>query len=189
MASASRLKSPMTFSNRTERPVFVTPFRHRQRVRLIPFQPLLRFYSHVQRQLTVNTVNTFMIEPKAFYITWIQVAEATTPVFLAIGYTDQPVNNNAIFFTQFGLVTITTFSDNKQLAGKAYADISISDRLLRHLLSKRWPHHLWTHRFYARIPPGSTFTVTHHTFRSGRAANRNPSFTIEMQNHTYLQKN
>lgn len=94
-----------------------------------------------------------MIEPKAFYITWIQVAEATTPVFLAIGYTDQPVNNNAIFFAQFGLVTITTFSDNKQLAGKAYADISISDRLLRHLLSKRWPHHLWTHRFYARIPP------------------------------------
>lgn len=53
------------------RPAFVSVFRHYQRFRFIPFQSFLRLYSHVQRQLAVNPVHPFVVEPEAFDITQV----------------------------------------------------------------------------------------------------------------------
>ena len=77
-----------------------------------------------------------MIELKAVYVTQVQKAQTKTPVALTVGDAEQPVSNNRVFFIQLKLIAIATFADSKQLAGKTYADASVSDRVLCHLLSE-----------------------------------------------------
>jgi len=84
-----------------------------------------------------------VINPEAFYVTLVLKAQAKSPVALTVSDAEQPAGNDLIFLIQLRLVAIATFADNKQLAGKTYADIPAPDRILRHLLSKRWLYHFF----------------------------------------------
>jgi len=53
--------------------------RHRQCVRLIPFQAFLGLYTQVQLQFAVNAINALMIPAKALHIPQIQKTQAKAP--------------------------------------------------------------------------------------------------------------
>lgn len=84
-----------------------------------------------------------MVEAEAFYVAQVQKAQAKPPVALTASDAEQSVGNDLIFLIQLRLIAIATFADNKQLAGKTYADIPAPDCILRHLLSTRWRHHFF----------------------------------------------
>ena len=75
------------------RPALVDGFRHRQRFRLLPNNPLSRLDPQVQLQFAVNAIHPLVIPSVALHVAQIQKAQPESPVALVVGQADQVVGD------------------------------------------------------------------------------------------------
>src|SRR6056297_2327209 len=121
------------------RPDFVDRRRHRQRLRHLSNDALLRLDPQVQLQRPVDPIDPLVIPWEALDIAQKQKAQPKPPVLLVAGQADQPIGNLGVLVRQLRLIPIAVLADEKRLAGQADADRPTLDCLFGHLPATRWP--------------------------------------------------
>ena len=80
-------------SHKIHRPGDIRCIRHRQNIRLLPFQPLSRLDPQVQFQLASDTIDAFVVPRMALHVARVQKTPAKPPSFAAIRQVCQKIGH------------------------------------------------------------------------------------------------
>src|SRR5690606_29890771 len=110
----------------------------------LPDQPLTRFYSQVQLELTVDPVHALVVPAKAPDIAQVKKAQPKAPVAMVVRQTQQPVGDLLVLGIRLGNVPIAGLAYPKCRACQANRNAAFLHGALGHLAAARWPHHFFS---------------------------------------------
>lgn len=100
-----------------DRPHFVDPRRHRQRLRYFPHQPFLRLDPQVQLQLPADPAHPLVVPGEILHVAQMQEAQPEPPVPERRRQSDQPVHDQGILIHPPGHATVRRLAQIERLAG------------------------------------------------------------------------
>ena len=78
-----------------------------------PLNAALGFDSQVHCQFTIDAIDTFVIELKAYYIA--NIGKTQTPIFIFMGELDEPIGNQKVVIFTLVLIAVASLADLKRL--------------------------------------------------------------------------
>src|SRR3989338_3887289 len=155
-------------------PALVDGFRYRQRLRLLPHDPLPGFDPEVQLQFAVNAIHPFVVPWISLHVAQIQKAQPEPPVALVVGQANQVIGDLGILCRELCPVAVAGLADTECLAGQPDAGAVLFHSLLCHLAPARWLHHFFCRASWtiSALRRSSAYIFLSRRFSSSSALSR-----------------